>query len=263
MRISSISNHQYINRASQDLYRSHEKLSSGKRINKAADDAAGAAIAQKILSEFNGLNKATQNAATFQDMTKVADGAMDTVTSSLQRMRELSVQASNDLYSDSDREAIQQEIDQLKQHISDTAGQTQFNGKNLLDNSDGTWHAAINSNGGGMDVNMPVSTLEKLGLADYDVTGDFDIGAIDDALDMVNADRSSLGAVYNRLDYSMSNNSYTALNTAASHSRIEDLDYGKAVTDQQKQKILLQYTMMMQRRKYEDENGRVIRLYNR
>lgn len=261
MRISSISNHQYLNRIDKDLQSSHKKLSSGKKINSAADDAAGAAIAQKIISEFKGLQKATGNAATFQDLTRVADGALDTMSDSLQRMRELSVQASNDIYSSSDKGAIQQEINQLKEHLSGTASQTQFNGKNVFDGQ--SWHAGINSDGSGMDVNMPSPTAGRLGLSGYDVTGDFNLNSIDSALNSVNGDRSALGATFNRLDYAMQNNSYMALNAAAAHSRIEDLDYGKEVTEQKKQQALLRYSMMMQRRMIEDENGRVIRLNTR
>ncbi len=262
MRIPSQTNHYlYANRAEQNQRRIAEKMSSGKRINRAADDAAKAAIAQKILSEFNGLNKATDNAASFQDMTNVADGAMGSITDSLQRMRELSIQASNGIYGSEDRDAIQQEIDQLKQHISDTAAQTQFNGMNVLSSSGKAWNAAINPDGSGMNVAFGGSTLESLGLADFDVTGDFDIGDIDNALSKVGSNRSYLGAVSNRLDHSMANNRYAAFNTAAAQSRIEDLDYGKAVTEQKKQEALKLYSLMMQRRQYEDENGRVTRLF--
>ena len=125
MAISSISN--------QNLYRNYQSLASGKRVNKAADDAAALAIVQKLLSQKNGHDVAYRNAGTSQDMLKVADGAMGSVTDSLQRIRELSVQASNFMYTASDRGAIQAEIDQLKQSISDTASQTQFNKMNVLD----------------------------------------------------------------------------------------------------------------------------------
>ncbi len=255
MRISSISN--------QNMYRSYQQMSSGKKINTAADDAAGLAIAQKLLSQTNSLNKATDNAATFQDMTKIADGALGSISDSLQRIRELGLQASNGLYTDSDKAAIQSEIDQLKQHISDTASQTQFNTKNLLDGSQNPWHAAINADGGGMEVNMPVSTLEKLGIADFDVTKDFSLDTIDNAIEMVSTSRGEMGALSNRLDYAMNNNSYTAFNTTASQSRIEDLDFGKAVTEQKKKEVLFQYSIMMQRKKMEDENGRMNQLFTR
>lgn len=249
--------------SSQNMYRTYQQLSSGKKINSAADNAAGLAIAQKLLSQSNSLNKATENAAAFQDMTKVADGALSTIADSLQRMRELSIQASNDIYSSSDKDSIQMEINQLKQHISDTAGQTLFNNKHVLNGSGNPWHAAINPDGSGMEVNMPNAALEYLGIADYDVTGDFDIDVIDNAINTVNSYRSSLGATSNRLDYAMANNSYTALNTTASQSRIEDLDYGKAVTEQKKQQVLFQYSIMMQRKQMEDENGRMQLLFTR
>lgn len=253
MSISSISG--------QGISHSYQQLASGKRINSAADDAAGMAIAEKLLTQSNSLDIASRNAGTFQDMTKVADGALGSISDNLQRIRELSVQASNGLYTDSDRGAIQAEIDQLKQQISDTAGQTQFNTKNLLDGSTGSMMAAINADGSGMEVNMPVSTLDVLGIADYDVTGDFDISAIDNALKMVNSSRSELGATSNRLDYAMSNNNYASLNTTSSRSRIEDLDYPQAVSEQKKQQVLLQYSLMMQRKKMEDEGGRMQRLF--
>lgn len=254
MSISSISN--------QGLSQSYRQLASGKRINSAADDAAGMAIAERLLKQSNSLDAATRNAGTFQDMTKVADGALGSIADNLGRIRELSVQAANGLYTDSDKRAIQSEIDQLKQQISDTAGQTQFNTKNLLDGSTGPMTAAISADGTGMEVEMPVSTLQMLGIADYDVTQDFDISAIDDALQMVNASRSELGATSNRLDYAMSTNSYSSLNTTSARSRIEDLDYPQAVSEQKKQDVLLQYSLMMQRKKMEDENGTMRRLFS-
>ena len=201
MRISSISN--------QNMYRSYQQMSSGKKINTAADDAAGLAIAQKLLSQSNSLNKATDNAATFQDMTKIADGALGSISDSLQRIRELGLQASNGLYTD------------------------------------------INS------------TIDALGLADFDVTKDFSLDTIDNAIEMVSTSRGEMGALSNRLDYAMNNNSYTAFNTTASQSRIEDLDFGKAVTEQKKKEVLFQYSIMMQRKKMEDENGRMNQLFTR
>ena len=159
MSISSISN-----QTNRNLYRNYQSLSSGKRINKAADDAAGLAIAQKLKSQSNGFDVGGRNAATSQDMLKVADGALDSITDSLQRIRDLSLQASNFIYTDSDRGAIQAEIDQLKQSISDTASQTQFNAKNILDGSMGSSHVASGADGSGMDIQMPNTVLQALGI---------------------------------------------------------------------------------------------------
>lgn len=253
MSISSISQN-------QNLYRSYNHLASGKRINSAADDAAGLAIAQKLLTQSNGYDVGKRNAATSQDMTKVAEGALGSITDNLQRIRELSVQASNTaVYGDTERNAMQQEIDQLKQSISDTASQTQFNTMNLLDGTMGESNVAMNPDGSGMAINMPDSTLAALGIADFDVTGNFDISTIDDALEKVTSARGELGVTSNRLDHAMNYNSYASFNMTASRSRIEDLDYGAAVTEKKKNEVLEQYRFMMQK-KQEDENGRVVQL---
>lgn len=253
MNISSVGN--------RDLYQSYQKLSSGKRINSAADDAAGLAIAQKLLTQSNGYDVGSRNVATSQDMTKVAEGALGSITDNLQRMRELSVQAGNSLYTDSERGAIQGEIDQLKQSISDTASQTQFNTMNVLDGSMGTSHVASDANGSGMDMNMPDATLTALGIAGYDVTQSFDISDIDKALEQVNSSRSDLGATSNRMDSMQNYNASASLNTTASQSRIEDLDYPKAVSDKKKNELLMDYRVMMQKKQQETESGKMLQLF--
>ena len=255
MSISSISN-----ASSRNLYQNYRQLSSGKKINSAADDAAGLAIAEKLKSQSNGYDVGRRNAATSQDMVNVADGGLSTIADSLQRIRELGVQASNTaIYGDSERKMMQQEIDQLKGAISDAGKNTRFNTMNLLDGSMGSSHVASSPDGGGMDINMPNATLEALGIADFDVTGDFDLSVIDKALDQVSSARGDMGAAYNRLDHTMNFNSYASLNTTASRSRIEDLDIGKAVSDMKKNSLLEEYKIMMQK-KQEEENGRVVQL---
>ncbi len=253
MAISSISN--------QSIYRGYQSLASGKRITSAADDAAGLSIAQKLQSQANSYDIGSRNAGISQDMVNIADGALSSITDNLQRIRELSIQASNDLYTQEDKGAIQAEIDQLKQSISDTAFQTQFNTMNLLDGSKDSFHVATGPSAGGMDIQMPNSTLDALGIADYDVTGNFDISAIDNALDTVNLARAGLGATSNRLDSVMAYNANASLNTAASQSRIEDLDYPRAVSEQKKNELLQTFQMVMQRKHLENENGKVLRLF--
>ncbi len=253
MSISSISN--------QNISRSYQSLSSGKRINSAADDAAGLTIAQKLQSQANSYDVGSRNAGMSKDMVNIADGALGSITDNLQRIRELSLQASNGLYTASDKEAIQTEIDQLKQSISDTASGTQFNTMNLLDGSKDSFHVGAGSNGDGLEVQMPNSTLDALGIADYDVTGNFDLSAIDQALDTVVSARANLGATSNRLDSVMAYNANASYNTVASQSRIEDLDYSSAVSEQKKNELLRTFQMMMQRKHLENENGRVLRLF--
>ncbi len=253
MSISAISN--------QSIYRSYQSLSSGKRINSAADDAAGLAIAEKLKSQTNSYDVGTRNAGMSQDMINVADGALSSITDNLQRIRELSVQASNDLYTAADKGAIQAEIDQLKQSISDTASQTSFNTMNLLDGSRDSFHVAAGPNIDGLTVNMPNSTLDALGIADYDVTGNFDLSAIDKALETVTSARAGLGATSNRLDSVMAYNANASYNLTASQSRIEDLDYPGAVSEQKKNELLRTFNLMMQRKKLENENGRVLKFF--
>lgn len=249
--------------SSSNLYKNYQQLSSGKRINSAADDAAGLAIAEKLTSQRNGYDVGNRNAAASQDMLKVADGALGSITDSLQRIRELSLQASNTaIYGDDELGAIQQEIDHLKQMISDTASQTQFNEKKLLDGSLKNSHTASNPDGSGMELSISDSTLAALGIADYDVTGDFDISVIDEALNKVSSARSSIGASSNALDHTMNFNSYASYNLTASKSRIEDLDFGKAVSDQKKNEVLKTYQIMMQRNIQENRYGRVVRLFH-
>lgn len=190
----------------------------------------------------------------------VAEGGLSTITDSLQRIRELGVQASNTaIYGDSERQAMQQEIDQLKGSISDAAKNTRFNTMSLLDGTMGSSQVASGPDGSGMEINMPDSTLAALGIEDFDVTGDFDLSVIDDALEKVTSARSELGATSNRLDYTMNYNSYASYNTTASRSRIEDLDIPQAISDMKKNSLLEEYRIMMQK-KQEEENGRVVEM---
>lgn len=252
MSISSIS--------SQGLYQNYRQLASGKRINSAADDAAGLAIAEKMLTQSNGYDVGWRNAATSQDMVNVADGGLSTITDSLQRIRELGVQASNTaIYGDSERKMMQQELDQLKDTISDAAKNTRFNTMSLLDGKMGSSHVASGPDGSGMDINMPNATLEALGIADFDVTGDFDLSVIDDAIDKVSSARGEMGATYNRLGYTMNYNSYASLNTTAARSRIEDLDFPKAISDMKKNSLLEEYRLMMQKKR-EEQDSMVVNL---
>ncbi len=172
----------------------------------------------------------------------------------------MGIQASNTaIYGEDDRAAIQQEIDQLKQSISDAGKNTQFNGRNLLDGSMGSSHVASGPDGSGMDINMPNAVLESLGIADFDVTKEFDISTIDSAIDKVSSARSGLGAAYNRLGHTINYNAYASYNITASRSRLEDLDYGQAVSDMKKNSLLQEYRLMMQRNQ-ENENDRFIQL---
>ena len=152
------------------LSASYEKLSSMKQINKAADNAAGLAIVNKMESQTNGYDVGTGNTQTGQDLVKTAEGALGSITDSLQRIRELSVQASNAIYAPEDKAAIQAEIDGIMSGIQDVAKNTEFNTLKLLDGSMADLNLAMNPDGTGMEIQMENATLEALGIKDYDVT---------------------------------------------------------------------------------------------
>lgn len=239
----------------------YSSLSSGYSINKASDNAAGLAIAQKLKAQSNGYEVGANNAASMNDLINVADGGLGSITDSLQRMRELSVQASNTaIYSSDDISAMQDEINGLKQSIQDAAKGTQFNTMSLLDGSTADLNAATNPDGTGMSIQMVNSTLESLGIADYDVTGSFDISVIDKALETVSGARSSLGASSNALSSVINYNTNASLNLTSAQSRIEDLDYPKAVSELEKEKLLEQYRLNMAKKKTE-EDSLVLKLF--
>lgn len=243
------------------LYQSYSHLSSGKRINTAADDAAGLAIGQKMQKEENGLRVGGENAKEGIGALNVADGALGGVMDYLQRIRELAVKSMNGLSSSSDRSAYQKEIDQLKEGIQSMAKTTSLNEQKLLDGSMADMHLATNPDGTGMKIGMANSTLEALGIADFDVSsGKFSLDDIDSAIDMVASQRSGLGASTNRLEHTYNNNTSATLEQLSSRSRIEDLDMPKAISEQKKEELLGQYKTMMLREKM-NQNAMVLGLF--
>ena len=223
------------------------KIASGTRIQTAADDAAGLAIANKLEREGNGMDVAASN---IQDGIGVAN-----IQDSLQRIRELSVKASNGLYGDSEKQMIQGEIDQLLQDIEQTAVGTQYNEKHLLDGSMADMYIASNPSAGeGMKIQMENATLKALGLEGYNVTGSFDIGDIDRAMEKINTARSNTGASTNAMEHAYNYNKGASEQLLASRSRIEDLDVPKAVSEQKQEKLMQDYRMAMLRRKMNDDS---------
>ena len=237
------------------------QIASGSALTSAADGAAELAIAEKEETQSTGLSVGADNMASGIDLSNIEDAALSSISDYLQRIRELAVQASNDLYSDTDKSAIQDEIEQLKQGISDVASQTTYNTKNLLDGSNSNIQIATDSNGNSTSVSGYDATLEALGIADFDVTGDFDISTIDNALEAVTSTRSAIGAKTNALEYGINYNTNAALETTSAQSRLEDLDIAKAVSEKKKKETLEQYQLMMQRRRQDDEQTQSNRLF--
>lgn len=231
------------------IYKTYSHIASGKRINKAADDAAGLSIAQKLLKEQNALNASAQNTQQGIGFMNVADGALDGITDSLQRMGELAIRSMNGLTSDSDRAIYQNEINQLKDDIQFMAKNTSLNEQKLLDGSMADLHLATNPDGSGMSIGMANSTLESLGIANFDVTsGNVDLDAISSALDKVSSQRSYLGASTNSLERAYNYNTWASLQQLSSRSRIEDLDMPKAISEKKKEDLLSEYRNLTLRR---------------
>jgi len=254
--------------AANQLQSAMTKLSTMQKVNSAADDASGLAIAQKIESQIRGLDQGIDNTLDMQNLVRTAEGGLSAIDDGLQRIRELSVQASNGIYNDSDRAILQNEIEQLKQGINDVARNTQFNAQNLLDGSFANKNTASYPNGTGATVSIPDMTMLGLGLQSYDVSQagktvqdgvdannvpkykyepGFDIGAVDRAMASVSEVRSYLGAMDNRFDHTVNSNSITMLNQAAAKSRIVDLDVAKGVTDLERARILNETQIYMQK----------------
>ena len=214
---------------SSTSYADYGKFASGKKVNRAADGAAELAIIQKQETQTRSYKVGENNIGAAKDMLNVADGAMSGITDYLQKIRELGVRASNTVtITDAERTSIQAQIEQYKQGISDIAKQTSFNTKPLLDGTSQKYNIMTDATGNGMKITTADATLQALGIADFDVTKDFDLTQVDDALARVSAGRSGMGAQSNALEYAYRYSTNTRLNVTAGKSRLEDLDYGQA-----------------------------------
>ncbi|HKM21371.1 MAG TPA: flagellin [Lachnospiraceae bacterium] len=237
------------------------QIASGKRINSAADDASGLAIANKMESQVTGLDVGAENAQSGVQALNIADGALGGINDYLQRIYELSVKASSGLNSGSDLGAMQKEVDQLLQGISETASNTEYNTMKLIDGSMADMELATNPDGTGQKIQMANATLESLGIDGYNLTEDFDISRISSAMDKVNEARSAGGATTNALESAYRSNLNTSLNTTSAQSRIEDLDIPKAISEQKKNEVIDDYQTMMQKKKMEQEENSVLGLF--
>lgn len=239
-------------------YTDYGSFASGKKVQSAADGAAELTIIQKEDTQARGYKVGENNVSSAKDLLNVADGAMSGITDYLQRIRELAVQASNTaVVTDGDRVNIQAEIDQMKQGITDLAKNTTFNTKNLLDGSNDKLQIATDANGSDKQIELPNALLDELGITDFDVTRDFNLEDIDNALAKVSEGRSNIGAQTNSLDYVYNYNTNTRLNTIGTQSRLEDLDVPKAISDVKKKEVLQEYELFMQQRTWKLEGIRV------
>jgi flagellin len=227
------------------LQKSTEKLSSGYKINRAGDDAAGLSISEKMRSQIRGLNKASDNAQDGISLIQVAEGALNETHSILQRMNELATQAANDTNTSTDRTAIKAEIDQLTSEINRIQSTTQFNTQNLLDGKFTSKNLQVGSLKGQVIQisisNMNASTLGVSGLTvSANSTAGTSMSKIQAAIDKVSKQRSNLGALQNRLEHTINNLDTTSENTSAAESRIRDTDMADEMVQYSKNNILAQ-----------------------
>lgn len=233
-----------------------EQLSTGKRINGAADDAAGMAIANKMTAQIRGLNQAVRNANDGVSMIQVAEGATNEVTSMLQRMRELSVQGSNNTNNANDLKAIKAEYRELSKEILRISNNTEWNTKKVANSAAVSTVYQVGANSGQTITVvfkniMALTGMTAVGTAAQTVTaGSVNITAasitnLSTALDSLDAYRGNLGATINRLTYAADNLTNVSTNTAASRSRILDTDYAKATTELARTQIIQQAATAM------------------
>lgn len=239
--------------------KSMEKLSSGLRINRAGDDAAGLSISEKMRAQIRGLNQASRNSQDGISMIQTAEGALNEAHSIIQRMRELAVQAANDTNVSVDRKSIGDEITQLGAELSRIKDNTEFNEQKLLNGSAGTGGKVKIQVGANKDQQTELDFTTK-GIKLDDIVGALNgksdevttaakatafIKTVDDNLKEVSAGRSMLGAYQNRLEHTIANLDNAAENTQASESRVRDVDMAKEMMEYSKNNILQQAAQSM------------------
>jgi flagellin len=236
--VDAIAAHRHLSATSDAISQSMERLSSGLRINKAADDAAGLGISEKMRGQIRGLAQAQRNIQDGVSMVQTAEGNLDEVHSILQRVRELAVEYRNGSLSAAGKGAIQSEVDQLSQEITRIGDSAVFNGVSLLSGSSSvTFQVGANDN---ETISVSFSNLATAVGAAYSNMATASLAAIDAAVDAVSAMRSGLGAVQNRLEHALSVTGVYQENLTSAESRIRDVDMAEEMVTLTKNQILQQ-----------------------
>jgi len=240
--VEAMDAHRNLVNTENNLSQAMQRLSSGYRINKAADDAAGLAISQRLSAQVSGLDQAQRNAQDAESLVSTAEGAMSEVQSMLQRVRDLAVQFNNGTLSASDQAAITAEVAQLCAEVDRIGTQTSFNGIALL-----TGTNAINFQVGANDgQTLSVNAVQLFGSSGnvnpsvFTFSGTVNLSAIDAAIDNVSQARATFGAIQNRLDHTLNNLATYEENLSASESRIKDVDMASEMVNFTKLQVLQQ-----------------------
>jgi flagellin len=240
--VEAFNAHRNLTGVSDEVSQSMERLSSGYRINRAADDAAGLAISEKMRAQIRGLGQNQRNIQDGVSLVQTAEGALSTVHAMLQRVRELAVQFKNGSLSAGNQSAIQSEVYQLASEIERIGNSTKFNGISLLNSSTTSVTFQVGANDGEQIGVAMISLGQSVGSAYFALTttGTTDIQDIDTAIDNVSSQRAVLGAVQNRLQYSLDNVGIYQENLVAAESRIRDVDMAEETVKLTKNQILAQ-----------------------
>jgi flagellin len=254
--ISAMQTHANLLASSDAVSTAMSRLSSGLRINNAADDAAGYAVSQGLTAQVNGLDQASRNVGDAISMVQTAESSMNNVQSMLQRIRELAVQYHNGDLSSTNQSAIQNEVDQLTNEIGRQRGAVQFNGQNLLNGAAGSGGAVTFQVGANGTDTLTTTFTDVEGASGLGITGFcwsnvggsghvFDLSSgtltqLDNAITNVSSLAATLGAVQNRLQYTADAISATETNLSASNSRIKDVDMASEMTKMTQEQILQQ-----------------------
>jgi flagellin len=247
--------------ANNDLSKSLERLSTGLRVNRASDDAAGLSVSEQLRTQVRGSNMAIKNAGDGNALLQIAEGAANEMSAMLQRMRELGIQADNDTLTSVERSYLNQEFQSLKSEIDRISQQTQYNGLTLLDGGPNSFgvvggpssilHIGANNSDAVDRIRVTITplTLGSLGLASSAISMrpgiSTAISEIDTAIRSVNAMRSSVGALMNRLDHAIANLSVQETNMASAESVIRDTDFAQESTQFTRNQILTQSATSM------------------
>ena len=241
----------------RDMETSMARLSSGKRINSASDDAAGVAISSRLSAEIRGTDQAIRNSLDGQALIDTAEGAHKEIENILQRMREVTIQAANDTNNDQDRANLQAEIEAMTTEIDRIAGTTTWAGADLMEDATTTFSFQVGAATGAKNqISVTIATMNATGLGVGDGTvsvidvtdatkANTGTGLIDAAIEDVNIQRSELGAVSNRLNHTVNNLTNISSNLSAAKGGIEDADFALETTNLAKNQILQQASTAM------------------
>ena len=250
--VSSLNAQRSLGRSTSALNKSLEKLSSGFRINRSSDDAAGLQISESLRAQIRGSKKALDNTQDGVNVLNIADGAMQTIQDNLQRIRELAVQGASDTYATAQRTAINQEINALRSDIDRIANSTEFNGVSLLDGTLSSYFIQVGANNSATNDRISVSAALantttaasglNLGAAAItdNATAQTYIGSVDTALETLNTRRASLGSMVNRLDSASQNLQIAIENFSSSESRVRNVDVASESAEMIRNQILQQ-----------------------